>query len=456
VCVPGAGDAVTDAARGGSGLWHGAVRVLRVCVCCLPAEARRPASWLALACVLGAGVALSVPDTPGRPPPGGVPAASAALVAGAAAAIAAVGDVPNATARGPHVRSLVVAATICRSTWPLVPAVALGLAGLSVGVWLAAAVPLAATSSILLRRADADAAESAGVVLVAACVASATHAAVSMNVAAPLDVAVAAAAGVAGFGAVMVAAVSWLATAPSSAHSLDAGSWTPADTIEALGWPAGSGRLGGGLLIASMIAALLGMAGWLFLAPERSGWYGLLAACCFVALAAPRATLAWGAVGSIARSRLLATVAGPGLRSAPQWRVPITTAAILAWPPLVAAGVVGGEQATDRLWLVAEVLAWGVALAVVTTAALRLGAGRETVLAIVLVTAVACFLGWRGVIGPETPGNEGWNGVEQTRASCETPQPRSGPGGPGRRPMGRRAGLVAPHEACTASVVYPF
>jgi hypothetical protein len=156
--------------------------------------------------------------------------------------------------------------------------------------------------------------------------------------------------------------------------------------------------------MASMIAALLGMAGWLFLAPERSGWYGLLAACCFVALAAPRATLAWGAVGSIARSRLLATVAGPGLRSAPQWRVPITTAAILAWPPLVAAGVVGGEQATDRLWLVAEVLAWGVALAVVTTAALRLGAGRETVLAIALVTAVACFLGWRGTIGPETPG----------------------------------------------------
>jgi hypothetical protein len=136
--------------------------------------------------------------------------------------------------------------------------------------------------------------------------------------------------------------------------------------------------------------------------------------------------------------------------------VPITTAAILAWPPLVAAGVVGGEEATDRLWLVAEVLAWGVALAVVTTAALRLGAGRETVLAIALVTAVACFLGWRGTIGPETPWNEGRNGVEQTHASCETSQPRSGPRGSGRRPMGRRAGLVAPHEAFTASVVHPF
>ena len=185
MCVPGAGDVVTDATRGGSGLWHEAVRVLRVGVRCLPVEARRPASWLALVCVLGAGVALSVPDTPGGMPPGGVPAASAAVVAGAAAAIAAIGDVPHARARGPHVHSLLVATTICRSTWPFVAAVALGLTGSSVGVWLAAAVPLAATSSILLRRAGADAAESAGVVLVAACVAAATHAAVFMTVAPP-------------------------------------------------------------------------------------------------------------------------------------------------------------------------------------------------------------------------------------------------------------------------------
>jgi hypothetical protein len=116
------------------------------------------------------------------------------------------------------------------------------------------------------------------------------------------------------------------------------------------------------------------------------------------------------------------------------------------------------EDSRTRVQCVAwaAVVAFCITLAVVTTAALRLGAGRETVLAIVLVTAVACFLGWRGTIGPKTPWNEGWNGVEQTRASCETPQPRSGPRGSGRRPMGRRAGLVAPHEAFTASVVHPF
>lgn len=442
---------MTDAARGGSGLWHEAARVLRVGVRCLPVEARRPASWLGLACVLGAGVALSVPDEPHGRLPGGIPTVSAALVAGAAAAIAAIGDVPGATARGPHVRTCVVAATACRTIWPLVVAIAFGLTGSSVGVWLAAAVALAATSSVLLRRAGADAAESAGVALAAACVAAA--AAAWTAVAAPPDVA--AAAGVAGFGAVTIAAVSWLAAGTSPPTLLDAGSWTPAETIEALGWPAGSGRLGGGLLMASMIAALLGMAGWLFLAPERSGWYGLLAACCFVALAAPRATLAWGAVGSGGRSRLLATVAGASLRSAPQWRVPITTAAILAWPPLVAAGVVGGEEATDRLRLVVDIVGWGVALAVVTTVALRLGAGRETVLAIVLVTAVAGFLGWRGAIGPETRGNEGWNGVEQSGASCETPHPCQAREG---QAVGRWVVAPAswtPPETRAASIVHP-
>lgn len=395
---------------------------------CLPIDARRPASWLGVVCT-ALGAAAAGGAVAGVTPP----RAALAIVAGAAAALAAIGDPPGATMRPRPDPRLLMAATLSRSVWPLGGAAAAALVG-APGAFAAAlggAVVAAAATILILRRAGADAAEAAGATLFAAATAAAAAGAMPATTRAP---GLALPAAVTAWVAVVVAAVAW------TRGGVRPTEWTGTEAIEAIGWPAASGRLGAGLVAVSMIAALFGMAGWLFLAPDRSGWYGTLALACFVALAVPRATLAWGAIGAGRRRLVLKTAAGapPGGHGlarridclvgagflGPEWRVPASAAAILGWPPLVAAGVVGGTEAADRVGLVAALFAWGAGLAVGTALVLRAGASRETALAVALLVALAAS----GLAaGQETPQNHrigGRTGVEESRASCETPQPR--------------------------------
>jgi hypothetical protein len=450
----------------------GAAATARMVWRCLPIDARRPASWLAAAC--GGFSAACAGGTCGSlvregAATGWAPAPSLAIAAGTAAALAAIGDPPGATTRPRGDWRLLTAVTLSRAAWPVVGAAVAAVAGApgAVAVPLGGAIVAAAATTVVLRRAGADAAEAAGATLFATATASAVAAAAPPGLALP--------AAAAAWTAVVGTAVAWARGGARPAE------WTGTELIEAIGWPAASGRLGGGLVAASMIMALLGMAAWLFLAPERSAWYGGLTVACFVALAVPRATLAWGAVGAARRGLVLATAACPppgGPRLArrldrlvgagflgPEWRVPLSAAAILGWPALVAAGVVGGGDAVDRLRLVAALFAWAAGLVVGTALVLRAGASRETALAVALAVAlVACGLaaglaargkslpwafstwatpenaeGFRGCRSPhpasaefihslletpQNPRNDGRTGVEESGASCETPQPR--------------------------------
>jgi len=409
---------------------------------CLPVDARRPASWVGAACAGGACWWLALEGrVSGMAPP-----AALALVAGTMAALAAIGDPPGAAARPRPDPRLLTAVTLSRVAWPFVggaaAALLVGISG-AVGTAVIAGVVAAAVTSVVLRRAGADAAEATGGTLFAA---AAAAAAAAMPATAWLGLAAA----VAAWAAVVLSAVSWMRSGARPA------AWDGMETIEAIGWPAASGRLGGGLVAATMIAALLGMAGWLFLAPARSGWYAALALACFVALAVPRATLAWGAVGARGRRLVLATSAGPppgGTALArridrvlgagflgPEWRVPAAAAAMLGWPPLVAAGVIGGAEAADRLRLVAALFVWGAGLAFGTALVLRVGASRETALAVALAVALAAGGLAAGQKTTQTPPKDRRTGVEESGASCETPQPRRLPIG-AVRPTPRQAFL---------------
>lgn len=462
---------MVDGARIAAGSPRAALRVPRTVARCLPIDARRPASWLGLACVLGA-AALSARPSPFGPAWGGdLPPIVLALVAGACAAVAAVGDVPVAAFQGGSTWCLVVAVAASRAIWPLAGGIVLLLGGWACGGWIVTAVLGASASVVTLRRAGADAPESAGMALAAACVAAGCVAVVTMLADGTPSVAGAICGAVTGWMLAVSAGLAWIMTGSSTAADGGSiGAPSPAETVEAFGWPAGSGRLGNGLVVACMIAALLAMAAWLFLAPDRSRWYGALAAGCFIAVAVPRTTLAWGAVGSVGRSRLLATAAsavdrrssGDGLATAslarwldrwvgsdrlgPEWRVPLTTAAMLAWPPLVAAGVVGGEEAADRLRLAGQVVGWGAALAFLTAVLRRIGTCRETALAVALLGVVAWTTCTGGPREAENTRNGGRNGVEESGPSCETPHPH--------RTFGASAQRVRTLGRCTRASVF--
>lgn len=406
---------------------------------CLAIDARRPASWLGMACAAGAGCWLAV-----RPRPGGGSGIDLALWAGGLAALAAVGDPPGAMPAGRRPMVPFLAVLVSRSAWPLAGAVAvpLGLANPPLAVAGAAGVVAAVVSVLVLRRRGADAAEAGGTTLLAGSLAAAAVAAVEAT-GGRASPAIAAAAAACGWGAVLAAAQFWL-DAEADCSGL------PAGFIDTVGWPTASGRLGSGLVGASMVAALLAMPAWLFLAPERAGLYGRLAAACFVALAVPRGTLAWGATGALCRSKLLRTSAGPPRRTSagpprrepgrgreqarlagahpgpsgcrgPEWRAPLAAAAILGWPPLVAALVVGGPEAVERVGLVVSLAVWAAGLGLATVALVRQGVSRETIQAVALTLATASLLasaGWeRGKTGQDARGN----GVEPTAASCKTP-----------------------------------
>jgi hypothetical protein len=130
------------------------------------------------------------------------------------------------------------------------------------------------------------------------------------------------------------------------------------------------------LTAAGMIGALAGMVAWLLLAADRAALDLAASLAWFAALAVPAATLGDGVSHAALWRRLerAAPAAAGGRLRLPPGRTRdgvfavLTTAALLGWPPLVAAVVSGGDPA--RSWPAASVVATlsaaaGVLLAVV-------------------------------------------------------------------------------------------
>jgi hypothetical protein len=145
----------------------------------------------------------------------------------------------------------------------------------------------------------------------------------------------------------------------------------------------------------AMVAALLGMVGWLFLDPTRAADFHTMTLAWFVSLAVPLATLGDGAMHAhawrwlyssspvlfpTARStRVMPRLWRPRLGSDSFSRVTVVShAAILAWPALVAALILAGEPA----------VAWRAASTVMALAA--------AALALVGLGRVGASLGWSG------------------------------------------------------------
>lgn len=441
-----------------------AASVLRAARRCLPVEARRPASWIGAAAAAATAWWLAAgAGSPGRSLVPGV------ILGGALATLAAVGDPPRGvrTGRLPPPLFPLAAVLAARAAWPAVVALTAPVCGASVGSSLlaAAVVALAARTVGDLARSGADAAETAGGTALAAVIAAA-----AATVPGPWGVAPPG-------GQVLLAAVGWaLAWAALRAWQAGEGGLRERDGGDrgtVVGWPVASGHLGRGLVAGAMLGALAAMAGWLFLDPAGGGRYAAWTAAVFVTVALPRATLGWGACGSAARSRLLATVAGPGGPGGPagvarwldrvggvgfigpEWRAPVTLAAILGWPAAVALAVAGAEGAGGQFGLLRSVLepvVWAVALTVTTVATLRMRGSRETAYAL----AVALALVWAVIGGAasalEHAGNAGRNGVEESGASCETPQPQSSPAGVRPRRVCRTPGRATPAHRLTRGV----
>jgi hypothetical protein len=157
----------------------------------------------------------------------------------------------------------------------------------------------------------------------------------------------------------------------------------------------------------SMLSSLAGMVGWLFLDPERTALYGLLAGGWFVALAVPRAALLDGMAVSVSWDGILRSAAddsdrwrpftGPLRRPLPavfSAHASLSCAAVLAWPALVAAALAAGSPARGwQLVAIAAVLAGAAAgLALAATGSAVVGASGETLQASLLAVTVAVVI----------------------------------------------------------------
>jgi len=352
-------------------------------------DARRPASWLAAATGLAAAALLPAALPVGWPSP---PLVSAAL-GGLLAAIGA-GQAPAAReAAGPA--CLTLAARIC---WPL--AGWLGAAAVRGDCWLAASGGLGICA--------------AGVV-VAAC---------ARRDLLPADAATAAILVAAG-----AAALGWWAEGGGPAgvpgRVVGCGALCAAAFVAAA-W--GGGRPAAWatpprqrarrvVTTLAMAAALGGMVGWLFLAPECAPLDLVASLGWFIALAVPAATLGDG----VSHARLWrraerAAPAAPGLgalgpgRRRDALQAALTTAAILGWPPLVAA-VVGGLDGGGAWPAAAVVAALGAAATLLGAACLvgeALTASPDTQQALVLagcvVAVVVAAAGAPGLLPFPAPG----------------------------------------------------
>lgn len=342
----------------------------------LRADARRPASWLALVSAL-----VVVGVEAGRTGPHVV---ASAWLCGGALAIASIGA-PFPAPVSPLLRADAWAAA--RVGWPAAGALLGALARTLVAAGGAAtgttalAFLLGAAGTLVVRRAaarggetDADGASLA----LALCGISALA---CMAVPPTVTPAVAVAATAATWGASCLA-VRGLATFREGRR--DGRSSRGPQTARGARTHALPTPLRRALVGAAMVAALAGMAWWSFLAPRQTAVDAVVPLVCFVALAAPAAT--------VPPERLHPPLGRLMAGSDPRATVWFH-AAVIAWPHLVASALLLGDR-TRASGAFAIALAVASAAAVLWTLSSRrvpLGDG-ETRLAVALTVAVAVGL----------------------------------------------------------------
>jgi hypothetical protein len=325
-------------------------------------DRRRPASWLAAATAAAVVAWLMT-----QPPADAGLRVAGAVVAGAVVAVMAIGDPPRGIS-GPA------------SDW----------------VWLRAAWPLAgAVTATAASVAAVPVAGGAAVVPSALlwCAVGATAHAVWVSVRAGATPADAVSMPLAGAGGAAAAAIA-TARAGGGGEAACGGAvlltWLACSVALAAwrqrgpaGWNGSVGTMGlfacgpEGRLLAgiAMSTALAGMVGWLFLAADASGWYRLLAAGWFAAAAVPQATL---------------TAAEVERRGRPA----VAWATLLGWPLVVAAVLAPNSAATvERLGTLGGLAASAVVLTLLVVGLRRVGASRETALALSLAAALCALVG---------------------------------------------------------------
>lgn len=374
--------------------------------------ARRPASWISA----GAAASAVLWASWARLPP------SACLFVSVLACLAAMGDLPTGLlppgGRGRHAE--IGAWAVARGLWPLVGAC---LAQLVAGrqawlpaAWAGAAVVVAMVGAVVSRSCGAKAADAAAVVVLLASMASAAAAMAPGGALAQ--------AAAAGLVWIAVGGLAWawwwtyrggdplaVRTGPR------AGRWDgELTTIDAL---PSSGTLRQWLGRLAMLTALVGMAAWLVPAAavdagvSADGWItalprplrGILpwaaaTAVWFLALAVPQAILQDGVAGARPWGRFMRTAAVVGTRprlGAARFAVGplLTHAAVLGWPPLVAAilSLPSTAMSIPPLTIVVALLVGAGGVMAIVAAGARLGVSQETLFALTLAVASLLLMG---------------------------------------------------------------
>ncbi|MEI6239970.1 MAG: hypothetical protein WCR51_06250 [Planctomycetia bacterium] len=336
-------------------------------------DARRPAAWLALA-TAAIGAALLPDAVPADCP---APAVMAAVF-GALLAVMAIGD---AVPQG-HTPAFDLVWLAERAAWPLFGW--LLAAGGRADVWLAGSGALgiatgAALLAILGRRG-----------LLAADAASATLVAAGC-------------AGAAGWWADVV----WPERMPGAGVAIGGFVGLAVTAGALLGHrqvsPATSVRYTARHLLtaAAMMGAMAGMVGWLFLAADLAAFDLVASLAWFVSLAVPAATLGDGVSHAAVWRRVERAAphcAGGRLRLGPGRRrdgvlAAVTAAALLGWPPLVAAAVAGGDVARSwpSLLVVAALAVAVIVLLCIVSLGGAVGATPDTQLAVAIAGTCLCM-----------------------------------------------------------------
>ena len=370
-------------------------------------DARRPASWLTLFAAAGAVWLLAAG-----------PATAASIVAawltGAALAVAAIGGPLPSPAWGivgapvwvshrlawPAIGAVIgaIAAGIVASIAPtMADAVARGGGGM-----LATLAGMVATANVVgvVRRRGGNAADAASFALL---LAGAAALAVWLAMRNRGDGALALLCLIVAAWGVLAAVVLLIDRQRDQAGDAPGKMLAPAGNVL-------SGSLRRWLYRAGMAAALGGMVGWLFLVPEDARLDVWLSVGCFVALAAPAALLdsvhhapAWrrllrsaASTNPAGRLRRLAWGSDPNVVVPSTWM----HAAVLGWPPLVAALLSAGapRRAMMALGVTAAVAAAALVLRLLEAAARSSRVGPDFLFAGALVLAIAAALAAAGIL----------------------------------------------------------
>lgn len=359
-------------------------RIVRGLLGAVKIETRRPASAIAAAGGLAAGMAFAV-----REPSSETMAAE--CLAGGLLAVAALGEIPSNildTVRSRTRESAVWA--VARSVFPMAGvAVALGAApSLAAGAVSLAAIVLAilatACTSVVVHAAGGRGSEPATAALLVAVGASAAAAAGLPALW------LAAGWGVAAWGAGSLARIVASRERPTCGRGRGRTVWL---------WPLPSqGRLRPSMTALAMLVGIVSMAAWLVPQPPMANRYAAVAAAVFVALAVPQMTLADGIVDRLGWAAVLRPTGrspGKGVDWPPLGRISVAHAAMFVWP-LVVAGVLTVRlpgAAVAVVVSVTAVLALAAAVAAVAVLMRRSGGSAETAQATILAMGGVCC-GW--------------------------------------------------------------